>query len=266
MRALGLHQITAMEAGPVGLVRIAAETGCSHVCIFTQLPAGVTGFPVITTENSADFTTALRETGVRVGNVEFFPITPGIDLETYSAGLALGAEIGGERIVTHVHDTDETRAVDTLGRLCDMAAGLGLKVGLEFMGLSPGCDGIAKAAWYVGQVGRPNLGIAVDALHLARTGGTPADVAALPARVFAYSQICDAHGLHRATDYLPEALDREMPGDGDLPLAALIDALPAATFLDVEVPRANLTIPALERAREAVARTRALLAAARPLR
>ena len=122
MRSLGLHQITAMEAGPVGLVGIAAETGCSHVCIFTQLPKGITGFPVITQDNKRAFMDAVRDSGVGVANVEFFPVMPDTDLEEYRAGLALGAEIGGTRAVTHVHDTDNARAADTLRRLCDMAA------------------------------------------------------------------------------------------------------------------------------------------------
>jgi len=266
MRPLGLHQITAMEAGPVGLVEIAAETGCSHVCIFTQIPEGLTGFPLIDASNKRAFMDACRATGVKVANVEFFSLIPGIGLDSYEGGMALGAEIGGERIVTHMFETEDAVAVDRLGQLCDMAARHGLKVGLEFMGLSPGCDSIQRAVWLFEQVARPNLGIAVDALHLTRTGGTPADVAAVPAHYFAYSQICDGKGLHRSSDYMTEALDRMMPGTGDFPLAALLDALPATTFLDVEVPKADLGTPALARAREAVDRTRALAAKAHPAR
>ncbi len=116
-------------------------------------------------------------------------------------------------------------------------------------GLTPACNSIGRAAWFVEQVARSNVGIAVDALHLARTGGTPAEIAALPAHHFAYAQICDGRGFHRSADYLPEALDRMMPGDGEFPLRAIIEALPQATALDVEVPSvklANAGVPAIE--------------------
>ena len=130
------------------------------------------------------------------------------------------------------------------------------------MGLSAGCNSLARAAYFIDAVGRPNAGIAVDALHLVRTGGTPGDVAALAPRYFAYAQVCDGSGLALSSDYLPEALDRLIPGEGDFPLVPLIEALPLATALDVEVPsprRAAAGIPALERARQAVAATRRLL-------
>ncbi|MFA7588694.1 MAG: hypothetical protein WCY11_21320, partial [Novosphingobium sp.] len=72
-------------------------------------------------------------------------------------------------------------------------------------------------------------------------------------------------GLHVSDDYLPEALDRELPGDGDFPLLDLLRALPSSTALDVEVPsvkRAAQGISGSERAREAVARVRDLLSRA----
>lgn len=42
------------------------------------------------------------------------------------------------------------------------------------------------------QVAAPNAGLVIDFLHLARTGGTPSDVARVPAHEIAYVQICDA--------------------------------------------------------------------------
>jgi sugar phosphate isomerase/epimerase len=271
-RWLALHQITAMEASPVELVAIAADVGCQGVVVFTHVPAvslpdgkPSRAFPLVTADTKRAMQQALRARHISVGNVEFFPIKADVAVESYRDGLALGGELGAARAVTHVHDTDPARAVENLGRLADLALEYGLSLGLEFMGLTPGCDSIHKAAWFVEQVKRPNLAIAVDALHLARTGGTPADIAALPAHYFAYSQICDGRGLHRSTDYLPEALDRLMPGDGDFPLLAMIEALPLTAALDVEVPSptlANQGVPAPERARRAVQLARGLVARA----
>lgn len=275
-RPLGLHQITAMEASPVELVSIAREVGCQQVCIFTHVPVvglpdqeGGESFPLVTPAMQPQLLARLHECGVTVGNIEFFPVTADVPIENYRPAFALGGELGAARAVTHIHDAVDARAVETLGRLADLAAEYGLGLGLEFMGLTPACNSIGRAAWFVEQVARSNVGIAVDALHLARTGGTPAEIAALPAHHFAYAQICDGRGFHRSADYLPEALDRMMPGDGEFPLRAIIEALPQATALDVEVPSvklANAGVPAIERAREAVRRSRALIESARVTR
>jgi sugar phosphate isomerase/epimerase len=94
-------------------------------------------------------------------------------------------------------------------------------------------------------------------------------VAAVPAAAIAYAQLCDGPDLRLRGDYLPEAMDRMVPGDGAFPIAAILDALPAATALDVEVPSLagqRAGIPALERARRAVAAARSLVEAARPSR
>jgi sugar phosphate isomerase/epimerase len=261
-RPLALHQITALAAGPVGLVEIAAKTGCDGVVIFTNLPGDLArsrAFPSIDRTGLGEMQAALRAHGVRVTNVEFFPVTPAMDWAKLEAGIVLGAELGADRIVCHIHDPEDTRAVESLGQLADLAAKHGLGVGIEFMGLTPCCASIERAAWFVDQVSRPTVGIAIDCLHLIRTGGSAADINAIPPARLSYAQICDAKGLHRSDDYLAEALDRELPGDGDLPLAAILAALPGDLPLDVEVPCNRLE--SLGRSTEAhsglaVARTR----------
>jgi len=276
MRTLGLHQITAMSAAPVELVSIAAEVGCQQVCVFTHVPtAGLPdteipmSFPLVTREDVRALQDRLRDCGVGVGNIEFFPVTSAGDIEKYREGFEIGAAIGARRAVTHIHDADDARAIDTLGRLCDLAAEYDLRLGLEFMGLTPACSSLGRAVWFVAQVGRANIGVGVDALHLARTGGTAADISALPAHCFTYGQICDGVGLHLASDYLPEAMDRLLPGDGNWPLVDIISALPVGTSLDVEVPspsRLSQGISALQHAREAVERARNCIDLARPVR
>ncbi|GAB4142330.1 MAG: TIM barrel protein [Sphingomonadales bacterium] len=267
MRSLGLHQITAMQAGPLGLAEIAAATGCDEICVFVNAPTDSRAFPMIDAGNQAAMAARLRDTGVRISNIEYFPIKPDTMVEAWRPALELGASLGARLAVTHIHDPEPARAAAKLDALCGLAGSCGLEVGLEFMGLTPGCMTLAQAVDFVTQLGRDNLAIAVDALHLVRSGGTPADVAALPAAYFAYAQICDGHGLGRATDYLPEALNRAMPGTGDFPLIELIGALPAATPLDVEVPSTQLQqmgISELDHARRAVDAVRAIIAAATP--
>ena len=81
---------------------------------------------------------------------------------------------------------------------------------------------------------------------------------------FPYAQLCDASAAAPGTArraLFDEAVEaRLLPGDGELPLAALVAALPAGATLSVETPTRALAAAApAERARQAMAATRALL-------
>ena len=133
-------------------------------------------------------------------------------------------------------------------------------------------------------VGGSGGGVIIDPLHLQRGGGTPGDVRSLDPKLIAYCQLCDAplaapYDLPRPQE-LPRgqsvegitglALEaravRLLPGDGELPLAEIIAALPAGLGFSVETPNLALleSLGALEfarRARQVVAR---LLSVAAP--
>jgi len=264
-----------MEAEPPELVSIASAVGCQQVCLFTNIPVfdsseaanSSSPFPLVTESNRQLLRARLRDTGVAIANIEFFSLTPGLDIESYRHGLELGSELGARCAVTHIYDPDPARALDNLGRLSDMAAEYALDVALEFMGVSPDCASIQRAVDLVQQVRRDNLGIAVDMLHLVRTGGTPEDVAAVSPGLIRYAQLCDGADMRVCADYMEEALHARMvPGAGCFPLRELLEALPQSTPLDVEVPRLarqQAGMPALARAQQAVSASRRLIAAAR---
>lgn len=267
MRPLALHQLTALEAGPVGLVSIAEEIGCEQVCLFVHSPrAGreseADAFPIVTRAVTRELKARLDGCGISVSNVDFFPLGRDVVVGDHRAALELGAELGARRAVAIVHDTVEERAVANLARLAELAAEVGLAVALEFMGLSPGCASLRRALQLVRRVGLPNVGVAVDPLHLVRTGGTVAELAAVPPGLIAHAQLCDGAHATVTGSYLAEAMDRLAPGEGVFPLRELMRALPGMTPLDVEVPSRALRrqgMPALERARRAVAAARRLL-------
>jgi sugar phosphate isomerase/epimerase len=99
--------------------------------------------------------------------------------------------------------------------------------------------------------------VLIDALHFSRSGGRPAHVSAVDPGLLRYVQICDAGPDMPRPDDTP-ALIREartgrlLPGEGVLPLAELVAALPATATLAIEAPcRDTAHLPALERARRA---------------
>lgn len=250
---------------------MAAEAGCDQISVFTNCPDAILpgqtaplNFPTITAGMKRQIQSALADNGIRVNGVEYFPILAGVDVRDYQAGLALGAELGGTRAVTHVHDTDSARAVESIGRLCEFASAEGLRLGVEFTTMTQGCSSLERAAWLVDQVGRADFGIGLDCLHLVRSGGTPEDAARLDPRYYSNGQICDGYGLHHSDEYISEAHNRELPGKGDFPLAAILAALPPDAPVEIEVPSVKYRdagVSALEHVRNAVSCSRAVLEA-----
>jgi hypothetical protein len=75
--------------------------------------------------------------------------------------------------------------------------------------------------------------------------------------------------LHSSSDYFAEVHDRELPGDGEFPLRDILSVLSAATPIEVKIPserRKAAGLSALKFARDAGARSRALVDALQPSR
>jgi len=235
-RPIFLHQLNAADVTPAEFVRIAADNDCRVVTMFAfdgghVLPrsnSGLTYPTPIAAAMKQEVRRALIDNGVALDGIEFFPLTADVDFELYRPALALGAELGARRAVTHVFIEDDALVVERLGRFCELAEAEGMKVSSEFCPLTRGNPSLARATWLVDQVGRDSFGIGVDALHVVRSGATAADIAKLPPRYFGIVQICDAQGAHVSSDYIKDVHNREVPGQGDLPLHDLLSAVPAA--------------------------------------
>jgi sugar phosphate isomerase/epimerase len=275
---LALHHFTLFDISPFELVPIAASVGCGAVCIFVNSPDDPApgheiekiNFPLVTRDNRSRFTSLLTDHGVRVTNLEFFPLAAETEIVAYRDTLELGAELGARLAVTHIYDTVRDRALERLVEFGNIAAEFELSLGLEFMGLSPGCSTLEQALDFVRSAKQDNIGIGIDAIHLHLTGGQMAELANVPAEFIAYAQLCDtcsvfdAKVASRPDLYLPLVFEREVPGKGIIPLQKFIRALPEDTYYDVEVPwpsRAAHGISPEKHARRSVEAARNLWAA-----
>lgn len=276
-RPIILHQLNATGVSPAEFIRIAGDNDCRIVTMFAYngnatLPNSNTGLSYPTPIAAAmkdEVRAALADNGVALDGVEFFPLTADVDFEQYRPAMALGAELGARRAVTHVFIEDDALVVDRLGAFCDLAASLGLNVTSEFCPLTAGNPSLGRAKWLVDQIGRANFAIGVDALHVVRSGATAADLAALDPRYFGIVQICDHFGTHASADYIQDVHNREVPGQGDLPLHDLLSAVPAAMPIEIEVPAAHRRaagVTAAEHVRDVLAGTRAVIAGLKPVR
>jgi sugar phosphate isomerase/epimerase len=179
-----------------------------------------------------------------------FYLQPQTDVRDFTPALELGAALGARYAVVQGDDSDWPRLARNFAAFCDDAARRGLVVAVEFMPARPLAT-LDLALRLLREAARPNVSILVDPLHLARSGGAPAALAGLDPALFPYAQFSDG---------IPATAERRMPGAGELPLDALLDALPPELPLSVEVPDTRRgDIPAAEWAKMALAATRKLL-------
>ena len=241
MNRLGIELLSVFGMNPVEHVELAAELGCAFVSTgLSQLPFNPLGYRPWSLRDDAqlrrDMRAAMRDTGVTIALGEGLTIRSGSDVAGAAGDLDLMAELGAACIGAVSLDTDIGRTRDQLARLAELAAHRRMRTTIEFV---PGftVSTFAQAVHMVDEIGLSNLGVLVDAMHFFRSGGELAALAAARPEQIAHAQICDVPLQPLETDYLHEAMFcRRAPGEGDLPLAAFVAALPPCTTFGLEIP------------------------------
>lgn len=272
MREIGIERLCVFGMPPVAFVDLAAELGAAFLGIGLTpatrqdnphgYPAWSLRDPVLLRETRA----ALRDTRVRIGLVEGFGVVPGRDVRELAADLDLVAALGGERINAVSIDRDAARTRDAFALLAEMAGARGIDVAIE---IGPGpiatLDDALEAAWHVG---RSNFGLLIDTMHFFRMGSSTAELAAVRPMPVSYVQLCDAPEEPRFASYIDEALhERLPPGEGELPLEALMAMMPAHVPVSIEIPQRALAqagVPAADRLSACLAAAERLLLRAFP--
>ena len=262
------HLSLLFEVAPPEVVTLAAEAGFRAVGLRLN-PSRINlkrpqepRFPMLgDAPMMRDTLRRLADTGLQVLDIEMLTLRADTRIEEFLPVLEAGARLGAKRVMTCGHDIDERRVTALFAALCDAAAGFGLGVDIEFMPWL-GIGTLAQAARVVSNAGRPNGCVLIDALHLQRSGGKPADVAALERRHIHHIQLCDGPLANPSTpsDIADESrFDRCFPGEGELPLLGLLLALPPDVPISVEVPVREKMTPQ-QRAARAFSSTLAVLA------
>jgi sugar phosphate isomerase/epimerase len=258
---LGLAHFTVLEVAPLDLVSLAARNGFAFIGL--RLHPAFAGSPYYEIPCGSAEMCAMRRhltsRGVRVHDVEFVTIAADFAAARLGPMLESAAELGARRLSVCGDDADRPRLIANFAGLCDLAASFGLGVDLEFMGWRQVAS-LPDAVEVVRAAARPNGGVLVDALHLARTGGSPEDLRDVPPDLIRSAQLCDAPAGRPASQEatVQEArAGRLPPGCGELPLCELLAELPPDTAISVEVPMAAAG-PADARARRIHAATQQL--------
>jgi sugar phosphate isomerase/epimerase len=262
VRPIALASGVVPEIGPVETVRAAAAGGWDMVGLWVE-PATWTG------QTTRDVAAALADTGLAPIDVEVIWIRPGPLDPAHLRILDIGVALGAANALVVSSDPDGGTTAAKLAALARHVADTDMRVALEF-GLFTDVRTIHAASAILAAVDHPSAALLVDALHLARSGGTAQDVAALPRHWLSYAQLCDAPAPGAdpgdADAILEEAVHgRLQTGEGSLDLAGLLAALPPGLPLSVELRSRALALqwpdPAA-RARVTAEATRAFLARA----
>ena len=261
-----LAHLTALGLPPPQLVAAAARTGYQKVGLrlLPAAPGGV-AYPLMRDARLlADTRSCLEDFGVGVFDLEIVRIGPGFRAGDYEALFEVGAKLGAKAMLVAGDDADEAGLTASFASLCEAAAPFGLSADLEFMPWTKVPDA-RTALRIVVAASQPNGGVLVDALHVARSATSLADITAIPHRHLHYAQICDAPAEAPTTvEGLVHAArcERLLPGEGGIDLAGLFATLPADLPVSVEIPNDSqvAALGAEEWARRALAATKHVLA------
>jgi sugar phosphate isomerase/epimerase len=241
MDRLGMEFISTLGMNPVEAVQLVAELGLRRIGMapspITDDPHGFAPWdlrsdPALVRATKA----AAREHGVEIALGEGFLIMPGLEMADFEPAIDIMAELGAPVLNGVCIEQDRARAIDQFALFAELTATRGLVASLEFMPLIWPMT-LAEALDFVKATGAANARLLLDAMHVYRSGATTGEVAALDPAMIAYVQLCDVPMPAASDDYGEEARhSRLCPGEGDLPLAEFIAALPAEVTIGLEVP------------------------------
>jgi sugar phosphate isomerase/epimerase len=219
------------EATPVQLVEAAAAAGFALGGMWFE-PANWTD---ATTKAVAS---ALDASGVQLLDIEVVWIKPGPLDPDHVRLVEVGAQLGARNVLCVSSDPDMGATRDKLAALAEVGERHGIRINLEF-GLFTEVRTIHAASAILRQIASPAIGLLVDALHWQRSGGTIADIAAIPPAWLSYAQLCDAPrdfaGLNDPHAIITEAIDGRLPlGHGGLPLREILASLPDGLPIAIE--------------------------------
>ena len=202
----------------------------------------------------------LADTGLSVLDIEVIRVGTE-QTGTTSALFDVAAALGARSILTVSDSPDRSQTVNRLGELAELAAKSGLTIALEFMSFTS-VKTLDDAIGIVAEVGRPEIRLLPDVLHVVRSGSTMAMLSTVR-HLIDYVQLCDApsKGPSDIEQLIHEArYERFMPGAGQLDLASFLRNVPLSP-VSVEVQSSFLqkTMTPLEIAHLAYRSTREIL-------
>jgi sugar phosphate isomerase/epimerase len=251
------------DAKPLDYVKAARDAGYNGVGLRLQKSPQFPIDPIVGDASLIrDIKSVLSDAGMEVLDILAFYVQPPHRIEDFEPALAAAAEFGARYLLTQSDDSDWSRICDNISRFCALADTYGLSPIIEYVPNRTLLTTLDAALKLSNEIGRPNLPILIDPLHLIRSEGQAGDLRNVDVRHFPYAQMSDGVLAPGEPDIgLAKKLGagvRRMPGDGTLPLREIFDALPANIDISIEViMERDPAISPLAWAKEGLNRTKA---------
>ena len=239
MRKLIIAPTTLQDTAPIEYIEATIAAGYDGIGLRVHRSPGLPFHPVV---GNAPLITEMRsriaDAGLDVFDLYSFYLQPETDVASFAPAMELGASFGARYATVMGADENWSRQRDNFVKTCDLAARFDLTCSLEFAVIRPLAT-LPQTLQLIAEA-QCDAVICIDPLHLARSGGSPADVKELEAKYFPYAQISD--GILDPGEPNPALFGklglgtRAMPGEGTLPLRELLAALPRDIPLSVELP------------------------------
>lgn len=254
--SLALAHLTILGTPPPVMAALAASAGYGSI--------GVRLLPATKAEIRHDMSKGsylvketrkvLEETGLRVLDVEALSLDGFIGREDWLGALDVAQQLGARVLNVIGADWNRHRLIDKFALLASDAEDFGVRASLEPISYQA-VRTIQDASSVITEVGRG--GIMLDTLHFHRAGGQPDDVDDIPLDQFSVVQLSDGPAAERQSVAIPSndpmgqkegattrelesRVLRDLPGDGDFPLARLLRKLGSTVPISIEVPNPAL--------------------------
>jgi sugar phosphate isomerase/epimerase len=264
MPRLSLCPLTIIRATHRELVEAAAAGGFGAVGFRLIAPRpGDPVHPIEGVNGLGDLRKLMSDNGIALFDIESLWLSPATAPEAIRPALEICAALGGKNLLIAGNDPELDRMAANFAAVAQIAMEYGVRPCIEPTSWCA-VHRLDQAKDLIRRSDATNAGVIIDTLHMDRAGETPASIAAFDPTLIAYAQICDA-GPQRpgsSQDLMAEARgNRLLPGEGALPLGAMLDALPQGLTVGVEAPTQELAaLSFVEAARRAGDATRTFFA------
>ena len=237
-----LAYLTVRGCEPAEMAYIASRTGYDYISL-RLIPMGIPGEKAYLPEDREMISrakSALKETGIKVLDVELARILNDVDPRSYLPAFETAAELGARHVISSAWTTesrDRAFIIDRYAEICDLAEPFDLTVNLEFPTFSR-LTNLQEAVDIVQAANRTNGGILLDSLYFHYSRIQLAELEQLPREYLNFMHICDtSENIPTSSpDMIHVARDERLyVGEGCIDFAALLSRLPLMPY-SIELP------------------------------
>ncbi len=195
-----------------------------------------------------DVKSAIANSGLEMWDIFSIYLRPEMEWDLILPAMDYAGELRAKYVLVIGDDPEWTRMCESMGRLCDKVAPMGMTVVVEATvnALSP----LQVATKFMEDSKRANVGICLDPCQTFRDHGSFDVVKEVDAKWLPYMQINDTLEIGKMG---------AQPGTGLIPLGDLLDVMPANIPLSVEAQLRDNSYTGAQWAKKSVESTRAFL-------